>query len=202
MQSPLSATRQSLVSLPFLLPSWCELASISGRRYQSTYRRTKQRLRIKPDASFEPTQEKFDSIIFNPPSSAPAVTHTPNIFLPKNDIRRKLDQPEPTMSIAPEELPWATKAPKRQKYHLTVDDVMEIRRLRTLDPVAWSRWKLAKKFDCSARFISMVCEIIPQAEKQEIHNKVLEAVKSRWGATRRMAREDRELRQEAWAKDE
>lgn len=85
---------------------------------------------------------------------------------------------------------------------MTVEDVKEIRRLRTLDPVEWSRWKLARKFDCSARFINMVCEPIPQAQKQEIHRKVLEAVKSRWGTTRRMAREDRELRKEAWAKDE
>ncbi|EED14153.1 cystathionine gamma-synthase, putative [Talaromyces stipitatus ATCC 10500] len=202
MQSSLSAARQSLVSLPFLLPSWCELASISGRRYQSTYRRTKQRLRVKPDASFEPTQGKLDSIIFNPPSSAPDATHTPNIFLPKSDIRRNLVQPEPTQIILPEELPWATTAPKRQKYHLTVEDVKEIRRLRMSDPVEWSRWKLARKFDCSARFINMVCEPIPQEQKQEIHKKVLEAVKSRWGAKRRMAREDRELRKEAWAKDE
>lgn len=202
MQSSLSATRQSLVTLPFLLPSWCELSTIAGRRYQSTYRRTKQRLRVKPDASFAPTQEKYDSIIFNPPSSAPDATHTPNIFLPKSDIRRNLVQPESPSSIPSEDLPWATKAPKRQKYHLTVEDVKEIRRLRVLDPVAWSRWKLARKFDCSARFINMVCEPIPQEQKQEIHKKVLEAVKSRWGAQRRMAREDRELRKEAWAKDE
>lgn len=202
MQSPLVAARQSLVSLSFLLPSWCELATVSGRRYQSTYRRTKQRLRVKPDASFHPSEVKHDTIIFNPPSSAPDVFHTPSKFLPQADKRKSLSNPETSEVVAIDELPWASKAPKSKKHHLTQEDVLEIRRLRQEDPVEWSRWKLARKFDCSARFIAMICESIPSKEKTELHKKVLEAVKTRWGTKRRMAREDRLLRRDLWARDE
>lgn len=207
MQSPLIAARQSFVSLPFLLPSWCELAAISGRRYQSTYKRTKQRLRIKPDASFNPSKEANDDILFNPPSSAPNVFHTPNIFLPKTDARKSLITPPGVLETgSPDELPSATKEPKFQrnhlKNHLSAEDVKEIRRLRIEDPGTWTRWKLARRFDCSARFVAHVCDNIPQTTQYEIQKKVLEAVKSRWGNLRRMAREDRHLRKQAWARDE
>lgn len=208
MQSPLIAARQSLVSFPFLLPSWCELATISGRRYQSTYRRTKQRLRIKPDASFQPSKESSDSIIFNPPSSAPNVFHTPNKFLPRTDVRKSLTITDNVALQAgsPQDLPSATKAPKFNRTHiqnhLSAEDVKEIRRLRIEDPTIWTRYKLARHFDCSARFVAHVCEAIPQQEQIQIQRKVLEAVKSRWSNMRRMAREDRHLRKQAWARDE
>ncbi|OKL63403.1 hypothetical protein UA08_02096 [Talaromyces atroroseus] len=209
MQSPLIAARQSFVSLPFLLPSWCELASLSGRRYQSTYRRTKQRLRIKPDESFNPSTEKDDTILFNPPSSAPNVFHTPSKFLPDSDVRKPLAATAPSGKLqagSPEELPSANKPTDYKRTHvqnhITPEEVKEIRRLRIEDPAKWSRWKLARHFECSPRFIANVCEAIPQKQKYELQRQVLEAVKSRWGNVRRMAREDRNLRRQAWARDE
>jgi len=45
----------------------------------------------------------------------------------------------------------------------------------------------------------MVCEAGP--EKKAMQKQVLEAVKSRWGTKRTLAREDRALRKEAWATD-
>jgi hypothetical protein len=87
-----------------------------------------------------------------------------------------------------------------KRYHLNPSDIEEIRKLRLNDPMTWSRWKLAKRFDCSPMFIAMVCEASPQ--KKEIQKQVLGAVQSRWGAKRRMAREDRQLRKESWGRDE
>src|SRR5256885_13642591 len=63
----------------------------TSRRYQSSYRRTRSRLNIKPDACFLPsTTEIHDHILYNPPPSAPNVYHTPTIFLPKSDKRRQI----------------------------------------------------------------------------------------------------------------
>ncbi|KAH8688886.1 putative 60S ribosomal protein L20 [Talaromyces proteolyticus] len=200
MRTMLVPIRRPLVSLPFLLPSWSETGTVVGRRYQSSYQRTKRRLRIKPDASFRPSDEPHDQIIFNPPSSAPTVFHTPSKFLPEGDVRKTLTTPLLSNDITPENLASATTKSQEKKYHLTKEDVMEIQKLRVQDPVTWSKWKLARRFECSPNFIHMVCQGIPQ--KYELQKKVLEAVTSRWGAKRRMAREDRQLRKEAWARDE
>ncbi|KAL1962803.1 hypothetical protein VTN77DRAFT_9172 [Rasamsonia byssochlamydoides] len=191
--------RRPLLALPFLLPSWCESATVTPRRNQSSYRRTKQRLRVKPDASFGPSDQPRDGIIFNPPSSAPSVYHTPTKFLPPDDVRRTLRQDTSEQAAEPDFPPVFNKT-QEKKYHLTPADIEEIRRLRLGDPMTWSRWKLAKRFQCSPIFIAMVCEASPQ--KKEIQKQVLEAVQSRWGVKRRMAREDRQLRKQAWSSDE
>lgn len=201
MPAPAITPRRPLLSLPFLLPSWSASIAQGQCRSQSTYRRTKQRLRVKPDASFgAPSHQVHDHIIYNPPSSAPSVYHTPTKFLPPEDIRRTLSAPEPSGADPKiDDLPPVSKPKTEKKYHLTPSDIEEIRKLRLSDPMTWSRWKLAKKFDCSPIFIAMICETSPQ--KKEIQRQVLEAVQSRWGKQRRMAREDRQLRKEAWGRD-
>ncbi|KAL2862909.1 mitochondrial 54S ribosomal protein mL58 [Aspergillus lucknowensis] len=199
MATFINASKRPTLALPFLLPS-CESASLELRRCQSTYRRTKQRLRIKPDASFGLSSDKIqDHIIYNPPSSTSSVYETPTKFLPPNDVRRALRSDAPSNSQNVDELPPASKSSPEKRYHLTRSDVEEIRKLRLSDPMTWSRWKLAKRFNCSPMFIAMACEASPQ--KKEIQKQVLEAVQSRWGAKRRMAREDRELRKESWGRD-
>lgn len=201
MATPTAIPRRPFLTLPFLLPSGFEYASLCLRRNQSSYRRTKQRLRVKPDASFGPSQNQVqDHIIYNPPSSAPSVYHTPTKFLPSGDIRRRLRAQSPASEQKDEPLPPVFKSSPEKKYHLTVKEIQEIRKLRLEDPMTWSRWKLARRFGCSPLFVAMVCEASPQ--KKEIQKQVLEAVKSRWGAKRRMAREDRELRKETWGRDE
>ncbi|PWY65040.1 hypothetical protein BO70DRAFT_346699 [Aspergillus heteromorphus CBS 117.55] len=197
----IAAPKRPLVALPFLLPSPCESIALALRRNQSSYRRTKQRLRVKPDASFGSslTHTQEDHIVHNPPSSAPSVYLTPTKFLPSGDIRRNLRLASVKNNDA-EALPPVVRAPSEKKYHLTPSDIREIRRLRATDPMMWSRLKLAKHFECSPIFISLVCETSPQ--KKEIQKRVLEAVQSRWGSKRRMAREDRQLRKDAWGRDE
>ncbi|KKY20274.1 putative 60s ribosomal protein [Diplodia seriata] len=62
------------------------------RRHESTARRQLNRLRsvpIAPSATPLPAHTA-DHIVFNPPSSAPSVYHTPLKFLPAHDRRREL----------------------------------------------------------------------------------------------------------------
>ncbi|KAK2747895.1 hypothetical protein FQN57_001486 [Myotisia sp. PD_48] len=198
MASTISLSRRPTLNLF----SSCEFLPPISRRNQSTYRRTKKRLRVAPDASFAPsTTPSGAHIIHNPPSSAPSVYITPTIFLPRDDIRRKLrtdpfEQPgdaEKLPSLFPESTPSVGKK------LLSEEDIQEMRNLRSGDPMTWSRGKLAARFGCSPLFVSMVCEA--SKEKKDIQRQILSAVRSRWGASKTLAREDRELRKELWSKD-
>ena len=181
------------------------------RRCQSSYRRTRSRLNIKPAASFLPSSiESHDHVIFNPPPSAPNVYHTPTIFLPKNDRRRQLHEAAQskdseltsgTSTSPPQQrLPPPMRKLSETRYHLTEEDMEKMRRLRMSDPVTWSAAKLAKKFDTSSLFVGIVTEGIAQG-KREQQKGVTQVVKSRWGVKRRVAREDRALRKERWYQD-
>ncbi|KAJ5219794.1 mitochondrial 54S ribosomal protein YmL20 [Penicillium chermesinum] len=132
------------------------------------------------------------------PALPPSITRQTSSCLPMM-LEEKI-QIASSQTHDPSNLPTVYKNNEPNKYHLTPADIEEIRKLRLSDPMTWSRYKLAKRFDCSALFIAMVCEASP--EKKEIQKQVLEAVQSRWGPKRRMAREDRQLRREAWGRDE
>lgn len=199
MVTSIASSKRPFLDLPFLLPSLYEFVTLESRRYQSSYKRTKQRLRVKPDASFGPSlNQSQDHIIYNPPPSAPSVYNTPMKFLPPDDIRRSLRTDASKGQENTEALATVFKQPAERKYHLTLSDVEEIRKLRLNDPMNWSRWKLAKRFDCSPMFITIVCDAGP--EKKQIQRQVLEAIQTRWGTKRRMAREDRQLRKETWGR--
>ncbi|CAI7667969.1 unnamed protein product [Penicillium bialowiezense] len=129
---------------------------------------------------------------------APNVYHTPSKFLPADDVRRSSSLSSTTITNA-DDLPGVYKSVPERTYHLAPSDIEEIRNLRLTDPMTWSRNKLAKRFECSPVFIAMVCQA--SKEKKEIQARILEAVQSRWGPKRRMAREDRQLRKEAWGRD-
>jgi Mitochondrial ribosomal protein subunit L20 len=175
-------------------------------RLQSSYRRTRSRLNIKPDPSFLPSKtEAHDHIIYNPPPSAPNVYHTPTIFLPKTDRRRQLHEEAALKyphlaSATPAELPPPLRTPYEKRYHLTAEDMEEMRRLRREDPIEWSATKLARKFDTSNLFVGLVTDGIAK-RKRDQQKQVLDVVKSRWGVKRRTAREDRALRKERWGRD-
>lgn len=131
----------------------------------------------------------------------PNVYHTPNIFLPKNDRRKILPDPETRQA----QLQMSQQAPAlsgqgEKRYHLTAKDVQEIRDLRRADPTQWSIQRLAKKYDCNAVFVMLVVDGLAK-QKGNQQKLVKEIVKSRWGTKRREAREDRELRKERWYKD-
>ncbi|KUJ15777.1 uncharacterized protein LY89DRAFT_685717 [Mollisia scopiformis] len=174
----------------------------ASRRNESSYRRTKQRLNIKPDSSFlnskhSPNQ---DHIIFNPPSSAPSVLHTPLKFLPKEDKRRQLlastaTRHQATDSILPPPVHVKRSVPH---HHLSEADVREIQRLKREEPDNWTCAKLARKFNCSTFFVSICltqCGVDNTQKKKEMQEK-LEAIQARWGPRRRKAREERAKRYE------
>ncbi|KAK5164763.1 uncharacterized protein LTR77_009426 [Saxophila tyrrhenica] len=184
------------------------------RRNASSFRRTRKALRVKPDPSFAPSKtEPTDHIIFNPPSSAPNVYHTPSKFLPASDPRRKLHTLAPSSTTTPPSTP-STSSPNEasasasrlrsirpqyeKKYHLGREQIDEIRRLREEDPRQWTRVRLAEKFECSQFFVSLCCSA-PAVKKEQ--DRQLEAIKRRWGRRKTEAREERKARKALWGRD-
>src|ERR1700710_1205995 len=110
----LSGKRQCLFSL-----------NTTARRYESSSRRLRHRLNIKPDVSFSSNSLQADHIIFNPPSSAPSVLHTPLIFMPKEDKRKQLFA---ARQAPPARLPPVIQkfAPVGVRHHLKDSDIAEI----------------------------------------------------------------------------
>ena len=177
--------------------SQCLLSfSTTARRPQESYRRTKQKLNIKPDASFRssPLSPQQDHIIFNPPSSAPSVLHTPVLFIPNEDKRKQLLAKTASKHETPDKLPPIIARFKRVeiKHHLSEEDVAEIRRLRTSDPDKWTARKLGIKFNCTAYFVAMCCQV-PE-EKKERDREKFEAFLAKLGPKRLKARQDRHKR--------
>ena len=190
--------------------SQCLLSlNTTARRHESSYRRTKQRLNVKPDASFvfsnhSPQQ---DHIIFNPPSSAPCVLHTPLKFLPKEDKRRQLFAATAARKGSSSSTQLPPPVRPKQKYphhHLSDTDIAEIQRLHASDPETWTNARLSRKFNCSMMFV-MICiknSGGTPSQNGERRRAQTEAVKAKWGPRRRMAREDRLKRKELALRDE
>jgi hypothetical protein len=180
------------------------LQPVQQRRHESSYRRSRSKLNIKPDPAFLPTKvEQHDHIIYNPPPSMPNVYHTPTLFLPRNDKRRAIQAALDAKSQQYQDVPAIPEAKKigPKSYHLTPADVKEMRRLRKEDPWKWSKIQLAKKFECSGKFVEFVIRGM-SPEKAKIQQAVTDVVKSNWGVRRRTAREDRLIRKDRWYRDE
>jgi len=208
----------------FLIP---QSLQITSRRHKSTSGRARRSLTIQPHPSFLAGPGPSDKapgggghIVFNPPSSAPSVHHTPFKFLPKNDPRRRANLPslfESSTTIsygtaATASPSSSSKAPgaaehlglprllhpsykfTEKRHTLSEDDVAEMRRLRVADPAANSVAALARRFDCSHLFVMMCCQAPPEHAARRRED--LERVKSRWGAIRSRAREDRQRRRD------
>jgi hypothetical protein len=182
---------------------------LTARRTQATTSRTKRALKIAPHQSFlNHTNE--DHIIYNPPSSAPSVYHTPFKFLPRTDPRRQANLTQLIRSASPATSTGATLAPLvgtspnggfvPPKQNVTRDQVEEMRALRASDPTKWSVLALAKKFNCSNWFVMMCCKA--SAEHRASEKARLEAIKARWGPIRTKAREEREKRKAMLARGE
>ena len=193
-------------------------------RNESTTRRHRKLLAL-PEAPSYTSDRSSPTLIFNPPSSAPNVYHTPLKFLPKEDKRRQLyaaaqiytttaahrrqtpsiaslGTPLSAPSALPPRpsaaLPAPVRTPYEKKYHLSAQEIEEIRRLRASDPDQWTRIRLAEKFGCSQFFVGMVAKA---SEKAERVSREHERNRRKWGSTRRLAREDRERRKVLWGRD-
>jgi hypothetical protein len=124
----------------------------------------------------------------------PNVYHTPNIFLPDNDRRKIITQ-------STQQLPPTLPNYQEKRYHVTEEQMTEMRQLRKDNPSEWSVKKLSKKYDCSPVFVSFVTSEVAKEQKEK-QKQVTDFVKSRWGIKRRTAREDRAVRKDRWFRDE
>ncbi|OSS51591.1 hypothetical protein B5807_03531 [Epicoccum nigrum] len=201
------------------------LAPLTQRRHESTARRHKKLLALPAAPSYTPSSPQ-PSLVFNPPSAAPSVYHTPLKFLPASDARRRMygaatahasttalrrkaspvAQPgtplHASSSLLPPRpsaaLPAPVRAPYDKKYHLGPAEMDQIRHLRLSDPDTWTRVKLAEKFGCSQFFVGMVVKAPEKAERVEQEH---QGAREKWGRRRREAREERERRKELWGRD-
>ena len=183
------------------------------RRWEVTTARTKRARNIPPHFSFSPPPEpESDIIVFNPPSAAASVYHTPFKFLPSSDPRRIaglaafVSQDADSNAAAidaevdPSLLPdvrldrssWASRG--EPKYNVSFEQAMEMKRLRAEDPRIWTVHKLAAKFDCSPRFV-VQCAPLPRDYRQQ-QDEALEKSKRTWGEKKTRAREDKAKRRE------
>ncbi|KAH7148414.1 mitochondrial ribosomal protein subunit L20-domain-containing protein [Dactylonectria macrodidyma] len=174
-------------------------------RGHKTTARTKRSLKIAPHDSFLPSRQTTfpaqDSIIYNPPASEASPEHTPFLFLPINDARRAaytrlrhiVDSPvaPKKASQLPQELNYKRRTPS---YHLGVEDIKEMKRLRNEDPFKWTSYALAEKFKCSSVFVRMAAPA-PAEYLKALKDKA-ERREGRWGHIRTKAREDRKRRTE------
>lgn len=194
-------------------------------RCESTTRRHRKLLRVNQAPSYTPSTTE-PTIIYNPPSAAPSVYHTPLKFLPASDARRQMyssalvkstlsayrthtaptasaGTPLSTQSLMPPKpsanLPPPVRAPYEKKYHLSEKEIEEIRQLRREDPDTWTRVKLAERYGCSQFFVGMVAK---NGEKAERVARGHEESRGKWGKVRREAREMRGRRREMWGRDE
>ena len=95
-------------------------------------------------------------------------------------------------------MPPPLTAPQQKKYHLTQEDVEQMRQLRALDPKKWTIGALADKFKCSYFFAQITCK--NAAAGKEAAEK-LQQIKEKWGPRKRMAREDRTKRKDLWGRE-
>lgn len=178
-------------------------------RHKATAARTKRALNIPPHPSFltPDAPHEQDTIIFNPPSAAPSVYHTPFKFLPKTDPRRRANLASlferhfgSGPNAKPDNLPvvaW-TKEKKAttvsDRGPITREEVEEMRRLRAEDPHKWTVRALSIKFDMPMGFIMACCQA-PRS-KIEFERRKVELMRQRWGPAKAKAVEDRERRRE------
>lgn len=134
-------------------------------------------------------------IIHDPPPAPPSPLCTPRVFLPKHE-QAKLQQIMPLDDPSPASLPPPLRQPATKKYHLTPEDVSEIKRLRQEDPETWSRKALAEKFRCSPFFIGMVAEADSVQKEEQMEKR--EAVRKTWSRGKQEIRRQRGVRRDSW----
>ncbi|KAL6940841.1 hypothetical protein ACO0QE_004759 [Hanseniaspora vineae] len=98
--------------------------------------------------------------------------------------------------LAPPVLPSKSAMAGTKTYHLEPKDVEEIKKLRLSNPDKYTRKTLAKMFNVSPLFIS----IVSSASKERLQemDRRLNIIKSEWCEKRKLARDDRAKRKALW----
>ncbi|KAK9455708.1 mitochondrial ribosomal protein subunit L20-domain-containing protein [Dipodascopsis uninucleata] len=133
-------------------------------------------------------------LTYNPPASAPSPFDTPDIFLPAEE------RTNVSASTSTNILPPPLGPAKEKTYHLSEEQITEIKRLRLADPYKNTRKALAAQFNCSPFFIGMVAEA-PLERRQDMERR-LDYIKSKWSVYRKNARGQRARRRDSWAQDD
>ncbi|AGO12696.1 AaceriADR223Cp [[Ashbya] aceris (nom. inval.)] len=120
----------------------------------------------------------------------------PASFMAKDDARRELAERMHARDAQVSKLAPPLHVKGEKTYHLSPEQVAEIVRLRTLDPYKYTRKALAKQFNVSPLFVSIVADCPP--ERKADMDARLAAIKAKWHPKRRLAREDRKKRKELW----
>lgn len=126
----------------------------------------------------------------------------PASFLAKDDCRRDLIEKlrandKLQGDMAPTVLTSkSTMSSSGKKYHLNPQEIEQIRSLREENPEKYTRKGLARQFNVSPLFISIVTNA-PNERIKEMDTR-LAHIKSKWHEKRAAAREDRKKRKELW----
>lgn len=219
----LALSSSSTVTSRLLASGKPHLASLTTVRTAATRRRLKRALNIPPHPSFLDNHASSsdggpvgtDTIIINPPSSAPSVFHTPFKFLPKEDPRRRANLAslfssaraasttiaynDPNLHTAAAATPLPPRFRTKNdaellptRHHLTEQDVAEMRRLRAEDPETNSVVALSRRFQCSKLFVLMCCQA--SSSHQDKRKAEKQSIIDRWGPRKQAAVNERRRR--------
>ncbi len=218
----LALSSSSTVISKLLASGKPHLASLTTVRTAATRRRLKRALNIPPHPSFLDSHASSDgasvgtdTIVINPPSSAPSVYHTPFKFLPKEDPRRRANLAslfssaraasttiaynDPNLHTAAATTPLPPRFRTKNdaellptRHHLTEQDVAEMRRLRAEDPETNSVVALSRRFQCSKLFVLMCCQASPSHQDKRKAEK--QSIIDRWGPRKQAAVNERRRR--------
>ncbi|QSL65219.1 hypothetical protein MERGE_002528 [Pneumocystis wakefieldiae] len=147
------------------------------------------KLKSIPEGTF--LQKELNSELFyNPPASPPDYKVTPYSLLP-DDVKKLTEKP-----VFQGKLPPSLSPIKKKKYHLTEEDIKEIKALRESGV---SRSELAKRYNASRLFIGMVSPL-NKDKLQEIEKKNQE-IKDSWSERKKEVKMNRCKRKKLWKQE-
>lgn len=153
-------------------------------------RRPRDPLDASPDA-IRHTLPSGETFIVRPPPSAQPARST--IYQPQPLLNA---QPISESSNLPPALRPRTRAVAAQPQIISPEQIATIQRLRKEDPIRYTKTALAKQFNCSPLFVSIVAPL-PKAVRQ-VKKQQEELKKQSWGLNKRVARAEREERRLLW----
>ncbi|KAL2259480.1 hypothetical protein VTK26DRAFT_6835 [Humicola hyalothermophila] len=226
MEAVVTKTRPALSCCCRAVSSGSALSS--GVRQKSSSARTRKALNIPPHPSFlgfnaDGIRNTTDQIIYNPPSAAPSVYHTPFKFLPKSDPRRRANLASELIASATtansssssssttatstdpasqgetnqpsvEDLPLATRTALGPKAkHHLTKEDVEEMRRLRLEDPVTNSVQSLARRYGCSNLFVLMCCRPPREHEQAVKER-MEAVKARWGPRKRAAREERARR--------
>jgi hypothetical protein len=147
-----------------------------------------------PSATVTNLPDEDLTFIHRPPPTAPSpVSYTTNPVSPL------LKSPaESSSSPLPPVL--RPSAGKPSPARLTAEQIAELRRLRSLDPVKWTRGRLAQKFDCTQHFVALVAATKKSTRKKLVQRRdeEHEANRAKWSEKKSLVVAISQKRRQYW----